>query len=162
MEKSVKLIYPSRQNKAVTKLVADAITQLDVDGVLTVQDVIVPGSRLRGKKADLQRRAGEYVNTLFGMVGEEYGRCLSIYQWQKKFQKHELTIVEQETIQKWVDFDTWIAPANLGENDRIRVRALLIQAPAQALEFLTPQITGDKIQFRITETIISVKREIKN
>ena len=142
----------------ISALLSNAISGLNTNTVLTVQDVLVPGSRLRGKKADLQRRAGQYVNTLFGFLGEEYGRCLSIYQWQKLLHKHNLTILEQETTQKRVDFDQWIAPAALNKNGRVRLRAMLIQAPQPVLEFLTPQITGDRIQFHITElTIIGEK-----
>lgn len=157
MEKSITLLYPSQQNKAVAKLVEDTLSQVEVGAVLTVQDVIVPGSRLRGKKADLQRRAGAYVNTVFAFIGAEYGRCLSEYQWQKLLQKQNLSIIELQTKQTLIDFDEWIAPANLTKNDRLRLRAMIIQAPQQALEFLTPQITGDRIQFHITELTISGK-----
>ena len=158
MTELVTLQYPTQQNKSVSQTIQDIVSGLEGGAILTVQDVIVPGSRLRGKKADLQRRAGAYVNTLFGFVGEEYGRCLSEYQWQRQFQKNNLAIVELQTKKTLIDFDEWIMPAELNQNDRLRLRAMIVQAPQQALEFLTPQITGDRIQFHITElTIIGEK-----
>ena len=158
MTELVKLQYPTQQNKSVSQMMQEIVSGLEGDAILTVQDVIVPGSRLRGKKADLQRRAGAYLNTVFGFIGEEYGRCLSEYQWQKLFQRHKLTIVEQNTAVRLIDFDEWSAPAHLEQADRLRLRAMILQAPQQALEFLTPQITGDRIQIHITElTIIGEK-----
>ena len=160
MKESVHLLYPTRQTSDINSLLTDTISELDQGATLTIQDMLVLGSHLRGKKADLQRRAGQYVNTVFAFLGEEYGRCLSIYQWQKLFQNNHLTIVERQTTQTLVDFDEWIAPANLDKNDRLRLRAMIVQAPQPVLEFLTPQITGDRIQFQITELTISGKLEM--
>ncbi len=155
----LELHYPTRRTADIATTFTNALAELPENGVLRMQDVLVPGSRLRGKKANLQRRAGEYVNVFFAWRGVEYGRCLSITQWQKKFQQNGLTIIAQETTEKTVNFDDWIAPAELGKKDRLRARAMLLQAPQLVLDFLTPQITGDRIQFRMTELTISGKLE---
>jgi len=39
-------------------------------------------------------------------------------------------------------------------NDRLRLKAMLIQAPEKAREFLTPQFSGDRIRFHLPEITI--------
>lgn len=46
----------------IGRFIAEAVRVLRPGGLLAVVDNIVPGSRLRGKKADRRRAAGEYIN----------------------------------------------------------------------------------------------------
>jgi hypothetical protein len=53
-----------------------------------------------------------------------------------------------------VEFDTWTNPVPLTNNDRLRLGVMLLQAPEKVIDILTPQITGDRIRFRLPEITI--------
>ena len=75
MDDPTHLFYPTRQTPDIATYFAKAVANIPAGGVVVVQDVIVPGSRLHGKKANLQRQAGQYVNTFLAFVYPENGRC---------------------------------------------------------------------------------------
>ena len=54
----------------------------------------------------------------------------------------------------WLDFDAYVHRMRVSPLNRTRLRAMLLQAPRRAADFLTPQVTGDRITFRFTEAII--------
>jgi ubiquinone/menaquinone biosynthesis C-methylase UbiE len=118
-------------------------------GLLAVVDNIVPGSRLRGKKADRQREAGEYVNTFEKLRDPSHGRCLSLDEWIDLISEAGLRVEHQETLWKQIPIEQWAArhPADV----RARLKAMLLQAPAAAAQFLAPQREGDALTFRLQE-----------
>ena len=54
----------------------------------------------------------------------------------------------------WLDFDEYAARMRVSPINRIRLKAMLLQAPRPAADFLTLRIAGDRIAFRFTEAII--------
>ena len=62
----------------------------------------------------------------------------------------------QQTVKmkRVVDFEAWANPNILTPADKIRLRAMLIQSPEKAWEFLTPKVSGDRIEFHLTEILI--------
>jgi hypothetical protein len=146
--------YPSRQQLDGRTLCQQAAGELLPDGIISIRDVVVPGSRLRGKKANLQREAGQYVNTFLAYSGLGYGRGLSQPQWEEILFQAGFQIVISHTEAQTIDFQQWILPAKLPAGRVIRLKALLIQAPTLALEYLTPQIGADRITFQIYEIFI--------
>lgn len=143
----------------VARFLREAARVLAVDGVLAVVDNVVPGSRLRGKKAKLQRQAGDYVNALEKLRDPGHGRCLSLIQWQDKFRIASLTLTHQELNKKTIDFDAWVGRMRVPPKDKIRLRAMLAQAPAEVADFLTPNFVGDRITFQLSEAILIGKRK---
>ena len=138
----------------IDKFVAEAARVLRPGGLLAVVDNVVPGSRLRGKKAKIEREAGEYVNAYEKLRDPGHGRCLSLHEWLDLYREAGFTIVQEETAEMWLDFDAYVHRMRVSAINRIRLRAMLLQAPQRAAEFLTPQVTGDRITFRFSEAII--------
>jgi ubiquinone/menaquinone biosynthesis C-methylase UbiE len=136
------------------RFVAEAARVLRPGGLLTVVDNVVPGSRLRGKKARLEREAGEYINAYEKLRDPGHGRCLSLYEWEDRYRQAGFAITHQETADMWLDFDAYVNRMRVSATNRTRLRAMLLQAPQRAADFLTPQVTGDRITFRFTEAII--------
>lgn len=127
-------------------------------GSLAIGTLLIPGTRRRGKKAERVRAAGRYINAWLRLQNKPYGRLLSLPEWEDTLQHHSLTLAQQITRQRPVDFDTWTAQRPLAPLTRQRLRAMLLQAPAPVADFLTLQIADDRINFHMTEIILIGKK----
>ncbi|MCP5095939.1 MAG: methyltransferase domain-containing protein [Chloroflexi bacterium] len=142
----------------IDRFMAESARVLKPGGVLAVVDNVVPGSRLRGKKADLQRKAGAYVNAFEKLRDPSHGRALSLYEWQAAFQQAGFTGLHTETATKRMEFDPWADRMQVSAENKLRLRAMLLQAPTQVADFLTPESAGDRIHFQLTEAILIGKK----
>lgn len=139
----------------IGRFVAEAVRVLRPGGLLAIADNVVPGSTLRGKKADRLRLAGEYVNAFEKLRDPSHIRCLSLGGW-RDILAGGLALEAQETMDKRITFETWAARHS--PQMRLRLRAMLMQAPAAAAEFLAPQATGDLTTFRLQEGLFVARR----
>jgi SAM-dependent methyltransferase len=124
------------------------------DGHLLIMDNMVPGSRLRGKKARQLRAAGEYINSWMKLRNPQHKHYLSEDAWIDLLIDTQFSIRGTAIREKTEDFDTWAECYSPGRDGRIRLQAMLVQAPEKALGFLTPERSGDRIAFRLTELFI--------
>ncbi|MEM7114970.1 MAG: methyltransferase domain-containing protein [Chloroflexota bacterium] len=138
----------------VDDFIAEAARVLKPGAVFAVVDNVVPGSRLRGKKARLQREAGDYVNAFEKLRDPSHHRCLSIHEWEDGFRQAGFDVTHSETAQKEMVFTPWADRMQVSEENKIRLKAMLVQAPTAVSDFLTPTFSGDRITFRLTELII--------
>ncbi|MFQ5398440.1 MAG: methyltransferase domain-containing protein [Anaerolineae bacterium] len=138
----------------VGRFLAESARVLRPDGILAVVDNIVPGSHLRGKKARRQRDAGRYVNAFEKLRDPSHHRCLSLDEWTRAFHEAGFTNVTQETAYKQMAFEPWAERMGVSADNKVRLRAMLLQAPEPAAEFLLPQGAGTNLSFRLTEAII--------
>lgn len=145
----------------IDRFLAESVRVLRPGGILAVVDNVVPGSHLRGKKADLQREAGRYVNAFEKLRDPSHNCCLSLDEWITAFTSAGCPVQHHEAALKAIDFDWWAARMQTTPEITTRLRAMLVQAPVPVLEFLTPQFSGDRITFHLTEAILigSVSRE---
>lgn len=142
----------------IQHFINEAARVLKQGGVLAVVDNIVPGTRLRGKKAQLSNEAGKYVNAFEKLRDPSHGRCWSLDEWVYGFETAGFIIQHQETLAKEMEFGSWAARMQVSPEDTVRLKAMLIQAPTAVADFLTPKISGDRITFRLTELLIIGKR----
>jgi ubiquinone/menaquinone biosynthesis C-methylase UbiE len=143
----------------IQQFLHEAARLLKPDGLLAVVDNIVPATHLRGKKARLINEAGKYVNAFEKLRDPSHGRCWSLNEWVNGFQTAGLTVQHQETLSKEMAFGSWAARMQVSPENRIRLQAMLLQAPTAVSDFLTPQISNDRITFRLTEAILIGKLE---
>ena len=143
----------------VDRFLAESARVLRPGGLLALVDNVVPGSKLRGKKGRIQRRAGRYVNAFEKLRDPSHQRCLSIHGWRDAFYAAGFTIHHEEILPMALDFHAWTARMNVPPADAVRLHAMLRQAPKEVLEFLTPVFQGDKITFTLSEAIILGKLE---
>jgi hypothetical protein len=137
----------------MSRFLADILPILKPGGWLAVADVIVPGNRLRGKKAALQRRAGDYINAWFDLRHARNGRFLNMDQWLDLLRVASVREVQHELQAQSTDFHTWLADADVAPKTGVHLRAMLKQAPAPVTAALTPQFANDRIAFYLTEGI---------
>lgn len=140
----------------IGRFLAEAARVLRPGGLLGLVDNVVPGSRLRGKKADQVRFAGRYVNAFEKLRDPSHVRCLSVEEWQDALAEAGLAIDHQETLDKRMQFETWAARHT--DDMRLRLKAALLQAPEKAAEFLDPQVNGDLTTFRLREGLFVARK----
>jgi SAM-dependent methyltransferase len=138
----------------IGRFMSESARVLKPGGQLALLDNIVPGSRRRGKKAELERRAGAYVNAFEKLRDPSHVRCLSLDEWVDAFITAGFTVGHHETSLMPLDFADWTARMQVSAVNRQRLRALLLQAPEPVLTFLTPAVSGDKIEFHLHKAII--------
>ncbi len=146
--------FPSKQALDIGQLCQQAASELWPGSIISIRDWLVPGSHLRGKKAEQQRETGKYINTILSMAGQGYGRGRSLSQYQDILRQHGFTTEQYGIKVEQIHFQNWVSGADLSHKDGFRLKALILQAPAPACEYLTPQIAGDRITFRLQEILI--------
>jgi ubiquinone/menaquinone biosynthesis C-methylase UbiE len=140
----------------IAAFVRESARVLQPGGLFAVVDNIVPGSHLRGKKAQQQREAGQYINALEKLRDPSHGRCLSLDEWIDLISEAGLRLEHQETLWKQMPFDKWAARHT--PDMRTRLKVMILQAPATAADFLAPELEGDTIHFRLQEAILIAQR----
>ena len=136
---------------------------LEVDRILCPQGLVaiaanlVPGTRLRGKKARRLHEAAAYLNAFYQLHSQKRYRCYSKNHWEDLLVAAGFEIQQSETVERFGDFTVWADEDSLSSEDRLRLKVMLVQAPEKAKEFLTTQISGDRIVFRHPEIIILAK-----
>ena len=138
----------------IQQFINEAARVLKPGGLLAVVDNIVPGTHLRGKKARLINEAGSYVNAFEKLRDPSHDRCWSISEWEHGFAQAGFAVQHQELLHKEMDFAPWAARMQVSPEDTIRLKAMLVQAPTAVSDFLTPQISNDRITFRLTELLV--------
>lgn len=138
----------------IQQFIHEAARVLQLGGQLAVVDNIVPGTHLHGKKARLLNEAGNYVNAFEKLRDPSHGRCWSIAEWEHGFAKAGFAVQHQELLSKEIEFGSWAARMQVSPEDTIRLKAMLVQAPTAVADFLTPQISNDRITFRLTELLV--------
>ncbi|WP_420642869.1 class I SAM-dependent methyltransferase [Candidatus Leptofilum sp.] len=138
----------------IQQFIAEAARVLKPGGLLAVVDNIVPGTHLRGKKARLLNEAGNYVNAFEKLRDPSHGRCWSVSEWVYGFGQAGFAVEHQELLSKEMEFSGWATRMQASPEDITRLKAMLLQAPTAVAEFLTPQISNDRITFRLTELLI--------
>lgn len=123
-------------------------------GLLALTTHLIPGTRLRGKKARALRESGDYINAWHRLRDSQHRRFYNQHQWEDILIESGYALESKETVDDFFDFDLWVNTARAANNDRLRLKAMLIQAPEKAREFLTPQFAGDRIRFRLLEITI--------
>jgi len=140
----------------IGRFIAEAVRVLRLGGVLAIVDNIVPGSRLRGKRAGRQREAGAYINAFEKFRDPSHVRCLSFEEWVDALTAAGLAIEAQETLDKRLTFETWAARHTPETQTRLRV--LLSRAPAAAAEFLDPRTDVGLTTFRLREGLFVARK----
>lgn len=143
----------------VDRFIAESARVVKPGGLFAVVDNIAPGTPLRGKKARALNAAGDYYNAFEKLRDPSHGRALPLHEWETGFTHAGFTLLTIETADKWMAFDPWARRLGITEDNYTRLKAMLLQAPEKVNEFLTPKITGARIDFRLTEAILIGKLE---
>lgn len=121
--------------------VRQAVRVLRPGGRLAVVDNVVP-----------EGVAGDYINAFEKLRDPSHGRCLTLAEWRATFEEAGLALMQVETLEKEMVFETWAA-----RHDIVRqryLRALLSQAGGAAAAFLHPVMTDERTLFYLQEGVL--------
>src|SRR5574341_2235738 len=118
-------------------------------GVAGIVDNIAPGDP----------KAARYLNALERFRDPSHHWLYTLDDWHAFFFAAGLSARHSETIQQMTDLDEWAARVGLAGDDATRLRALILQAPATAREWLAPVVTGSRVQLTISQVLIVGTKE---
>ncbi len=135
--------------------VQEAARLLKPGGLFALVDNIVPHTTSRKKRDQREYEAAQrYINAFEKLRDPSHGRALSLWEWHQLIKQAGLTVRHTETMRKEISFGSWVRRMKVSEDNSLRLRAMLVQAPQLVLESLTPDFSGDTIKFQLTEAII--------
>lgn len=142
------------RSTAVPQALSLIAAALQPGGRLLLHDTIVPGSRLRGKKARREREAGDYINTWVRYMDPTHQRYFTADRWHDMLGAAGLRVIYSELELRAVDFGAWVGDTPRPAADVIRLEAMLLQAPEKVGAFLTPLSSPARITFQFTDCFI--------
>lgn len=96
---------------------------------------------------------GAYINALEALRDPSHVACLSVEQWQQDLFAAGFALRALETSLMPLDFDEWTARMRVAPLNVVRLRALIVQAPAEAAAVLTPTFQGARMRFHLEKMV---------
>jgi ubiquinone/menaquinone biosynthesis C-methylase UbiE len=128
----------------VGRFVGEAARVLKPGGILGVADNIVSG----------EAKLAAYANIVDRFRDPSHQWAYSLDDWKTFFFSAGLDVTHTEVFEKETDVDEWASRLEITGDDLVRLRALIMQAPARAKAWIAPRQFGNRTVFNITEAII--------
>jgi ubiquinone/menaquinone biosynthesis C-methylase UbiE len=128
----------------VAAFVREVARVLAPGGVFALSDNVTGG----------EPKVAQYLNTFERFRDPSHNWAYNVEDWQSFFVSAGLVVVHSETFQKEIDFDEWAARTSIAGDHLMRLRVLLLQAPAGVRQWLKPRRAGSRLLFSITEGIV--------
>ncbi|MGF1503826.1 MAG: class I SAM-dependent methyltransferase [Anaerolineae bacterium] len=128
----------------VALFVQEAARVLKPDGVFGLVDNIVSG----------EPAVGRYINAFEALRDPSHHEAYTLDDWLTFFFRAGLAVEAQATLQKRIEFEPWVARMQVSPADQDRLRALLLQAPTAARDWLKPEQAGRQISFQLSEVLL--------
>ncbi|MDE3090851.1 MAG: class I SAM-dependent methyltransferase [Chloroflexota bacterium] len=113
-------------------------------GLVALADNIVPPDKVT---------AG-YINHFEKLRDPSHNWAYPAVRLEAYFADAHLKVEHTESFSKEVEFEPWANRMGASEETKIKLRKLLLDAPAEVRQFLSPRVDKDKIHFTLTEAII--------
>ena len=108
--------------------------------------------------APADEKAADYLNAFERLRDPTHRRCLSLDEWRRQLYSAGLELQEQVSQAVELDFEAWISRQPVQPLNRLRLRAMLLQAPRAAQAHLTPHQLGDRIAFHLQRGLLISRR----
>lgn len=131
----------------IFKFLQECARVVKTGGTVAIVDNIVP-----------EGIGGDYINAFEKLRDPSHVRCLSAEAWQQDIYAAGLTFIHMETGNMAIPFDSWVTRMRVSDDNRLRLKAMLHQAPAEASASLTPQFDGDTITFYLERIVLIAKK----
>ena len=122
---------------------------LKPNGIFALVDNSVPESEV----------GSTYINAVEVLRDPGHNRCLSVEEWEQECFASGLLVTFKETTPMALDFDDWTARMRVSAENRIRLKAMILQAPEEAAAVLTPQMQGDRMTFHLERMIMIAHKQ---
>jgi ubiquinone/menaquinone biosynthesis C-methylase UbiE len=135
----------------IDRFLQECARVLRPQGSLALVDNISPDDKI----------GSDHYNAFEKLRDPSHGRCLSTEEWEQALFAAGFDLLHQEIGTKSIEFDDWADRMQVTSDDKIRLRVMLVQAPAPALAFLTPTFAGDRINFSLSEALFIARAREK-
>lgn len=139
---------------SIQEFVSESRRLLHPGGLLAVVDNIVPGDSRNDRGSKQGQDTGRYINAFDKLRDPSHVRTLTEEEWVETFYQNGYRIIHRETLEKQLDFESWARRMDVSDQDMVRLRAMLQQAPAPVKEYFKPSVVDDRLAFNLTELII--------
>jgi len=143
----------------ISSFMNSAARSLSAGGCLVVVDNVIPGVFSDKNRYKDPEKVGQFINAFERLRDPSHQRCLSVDEWTERYYSAGFRVTHIETIKTELIFGTWVTRSGVNSADVIRLRTMLIQAPAESKAVLDPQLIGGELSFKLTEAIIVGKRD---
>jgi hypothetical protein len=117
-------------------------------GMLIALTQLVPGSDLRGKKANRERAAGAYISALVSLRSGHPVNARHEAAWRRGLADSGYGKITIDPFDVRQTVEAWCAGMPLGPADPVRLRAMIQQAPELAAAYLQPTAAEGPLAFR--------------
>jgi ubiquinone/menaquinone biosynthesis C-methylase UbiE len=128
----------------VAAFVQETARVLRPGGILAVADNAVSG----------EAKIARIVNVIDRFRDPSHQQAYSLDDLETFFFSAGLRVRHTEVFEKETDVDEWASRLGIAGDDLVRLRALILQTPASAVDWIAPRRVGNRILFSITEAII--------
>ena len=128
----------------VFKFVSECARVIKPDGSVAVIDNVSPAHEFTAR----------YVNAFEKLRDPSHHWAYSARDWRRFFVDAGLTVTHAEDYRKAFDFGDYCDRLNVSPANRLRLEALLRQAPEAARKFFAPFEKGGRLQFHLEEVLI--------
>lgn len=134
---------------SVESFLAECRRVLAPGGILALADNIVSG----------EVRVARYVNAFERLRDPSHHWAYSSEDWQAMLYAAGFESLHFEVLEKGIDFGDWADRMGVAGDDLIRLRSMLIQAPARARAWLNSREEAGRLTFTLGE-MVSVSRKL--
>ena len=143
----------------IGRFVAESVRVLRPGGILAVVDNVAPDSHTSSAHpAAALADAADYYNRFEKLRDPSHGRAWTLEEWIALFGAVGLAEIHYEIAPKEMAFDPWVKRLGASAQTQQEVRALLVNAPPAAKEYLQPALREQELWFRLAEAIVIGKK----
>ncbi len=129
------------------RLLSEIARVLKPGGRLLIDDYLAPEAHKRGDEWDAR-----WLNAFLGLRELSVTGVASRSAWYSLLFQAGYQLDDESTRRESFDFGEWTASPALDPANAIRLKAMLVQAPAPVKAFLTIEIGADRIAFSLVAT----------
>jgi len=143
----------SERVQDVPGLLSEMARVLQPNGQILLREGLAP----TGSKKQ-PRAASRWLNAFLRLRDPAHVRCYDLNEWHTMLYQAGFSLDSQTETSPALDFHEWTAAKALPPVTSMRLQAMLVQAPAPVVAFLTPDIGVDRITFSLPQVDFVVRR----
>jgi len=129
---------------SIERFIGECARVLAAGGILALADNVVSG----------EARIAKHVNAFEKLRDPSHHWAYSLDDWQATVQSAGFTVLHAETFEKDIDFADWAGRMGVTGDDLVRLKAMLVRAPADSAGWLRSSEVSGRLVFTLTEMVL--------
>lgn len=143
----------------VGKFVAESARVLRPGGLFGLVDNVSPDPSVMAGDAGMLAAVTEAYNAMEKLRDPSHRRCLTLGEWRSLVAQAGLTERHVELLDKAMVFGPWADQQEVGEDTKLRLKAMLLEGADGLQAFLRPRQDEGDIGFTLTEAVIVAAKQ---